>query len=392
MANEETSFRWSMNWVATERLGESVLSVAGLSDAGLSEAGLSGIEAQYNRPVSTVRGQSALALVETSAAEIESQVSQSDDCDQWCSAPDWVLPAHRAFAPESEPIVIKGSGGFALLASYQLQPEHEDDPSNDIQTASSTVIAGLEPMWGFACPIVGAEAAHTTRELLEVLHNEGNCERLLLPGFSPESSRIHEVGRTLAEAGRVTANHGISHQQASLPATAIGLQTWMERRTPSFRRNLRNAQRRATRAGLEIEQLPNREADFARLTAIECQSWKGQEGDGILSPHMAAFYAEMTQRLASQGRLRTLIARLDGHDVGFILGGVREQLYRGLQLSFAAAVGSLSVGHLLQLRQLELLAEEGVLIYDLGMEMDYKSRWADKTRPSVVLSLDLAEP
>jgi CelD/BcsL family acetyltransferase involved in cellulose biosynthesis len=37
------------------------------------------------------------------------------------------------------------------------------------------------------------------------------------------------------------------------------------------------------------------------------------------------------------------------------------------------------VGTLLQAFQIEQLAADGVRIYDLGMEMAYKRRWADET-------------
>ena len=115
-----------------------------------------------------------------------------------------------------------------------------------------------------------------------------------------------------------------------------------------------------------------------RAVAVERSSWKGREGSGLAEPSFAAFYLDMAERLAPSGRLRAGFARLDGRDVGFILGAVRSADYRGLQLAYAAAAAPLSLGNLLQLGQLERLAAEGIERYDLGQDMPYKAAWSDE--------------
>ncbi len=116
---------------------------------------------------------------------------------------------------------------------------------------------------------------------------------------------------------------------------------------------------------------------FDRILAIEATSWKGHEGTGLASTELAGFYRQMTVRLAARDHLRVLIAHLDGHDLGFVLGGIRGDGYRGLQLSFHRDHGAFGLGHVLQAEQLERLVGEGVHRYDLGMDMPYKRRWAD---------------
>ena len=71
-------------------------------------------------------------------------------------------------------------------------------------------------------------------------------------------------------------------------------------------------------------------------------------------------------------------ARIGDEDAGYILGGVIAGRYRGFQISYTEAAEPHSIGNLLQLHELRRLAAEGVTIYDMGMDMDYKRRWADQ--------------
>ncbi|MBT8240495.1 MAG: GNAT family N-acetyltransferase, partial [Acidimicrobiia bacterium] len=112
--------------------------------------------------------------------------------------------------------------------------------------------------------------------------------------------------------------------------------------------------------------------------------WKGVEGDGITSPGMTVTYRTMIDRLGARGRLRAAIARRDHRDVGFVLGGVRAGIYRGLQMSYSESVARLGVGHFLQAHQMQQL-DTGIHTYDLGMDMEYKRRWSDEIRSTVVV-------
>ena len=92
---------------------------------------------------------------------------------------------------------------------------------------------------------------------------------------------------------------------------------------------------------------------------------------------MGQAYRSIARRLAATGSLRVCMASLDGRDVGYVLGGVRSGIYRGLQISFSAEHRDLSIGHLLQDHELHRMAAAGVRRYDLGMDLEYKRRWAD---------------
>jgi len=164
-----------------------------------------------------------------------------------------------------------------------------------------------------------------------------------------------------------------------------GLDAYLARRSRSFRRNARNAARRAETVGLRIEWHDGAGADPVGLVerAVEAErtSWKGRQDSGLGDPVFARFYRELAAGLAASGdghRLRAGFAVLDGRDVGYILGAVRGGRYRGLQLAYAEEVARLSLGNLLQLGQMERLVADGVSRYDLGQDMAYKEAWSDE--------------
>lgn len=204
--------------------------------------------------------------------------------------------------------------------------------------------------------------------------------RIVLPGFPPDPELVGRAMRPLAVRNEIAAMVGIVRQIADVSDP----DRWWAARSGRFRRNLNRAERIATDRGLSCIDASNEAGLMDRLVAIERHSWKGAEGDGLCAPELGAFYRAMTQRLQPRGECRALIARLDGRDVGFILGAVRGRRYRGLQLSFVADLASLSIGHLLQREQMRRLAGQ-IDEYDLGMEMEYKAAWADHRIESLVV-------
>ena len=165
-----------------------------------------------------------------------------------------------------------------------------------------------------------------------------------------------------------------------------GLAAYLSRRSARFRRNLARAERARREAGVGIELVAGGGAEVVeRCVAVERRSWKGQRGGGLAEPAMAHFYGALADRLAPSGRLRAGFARRGGRDVGYILGARRDGAYRGLQLSYAEEQAELSLGNVLQLHQMEALVDEGVGLYDLGMDMEYKRRWADDALTTVTM-------
>ena len=131
--------------------------------------------------------------------------------------------------------------------------------------------------------------------------------------------------------------------------------------------------KRASERGLEFERA---EADYDRILDIERRSWKGPRGTGLMIEDMRRFYEVLLARLGE--RARVLFARLDGKDIGYIAGGVMGDQYRGLQFSFDDHYRDLAPGNLMQAAEIDALIEEGYALYDLGIDIDYKARWADE--------------
>lgn len=306
------------------------------------------------------------------ASAIEAAVDATPGIDHWCSGPDWVLPVLAGFATDATPFVTQAADGYALLARY-----HAED--------GSVFIAGFEPLWGFACPLVGPRPDLVATAVAADLRNQDDWDRLILPGLPSDGHLARTMAGPLSTLGRVGAAVGIT--RVVTPATDFD--TWLASRSRTFRRNLRQAKRRASDEGLSFVSVSDQPDLMDRLLAIERLGWKGRIDDGITSPSMTIFYRSMIERLQRAGRCRAIVARLDGDDVGFILGGERGSRYRGLQLSYAESVRHLSVGHLLQLEEMQrVCAAPSIERYDLGMEMEYKTQWADEQESSIALVVD----
>jgi CelD/BcsL family acetyltransferase involved in cellulose biosynthesis len=318
--------------------------------------------------------------LEAAWAEIEATVDATAEIDPWCSGPDWVLSVHAGFAPGVQPLALRcdtpSGPGYALLARY---------PTAD----GDVVVAGLEPLWGFASPLLGTDIAAVAARLAAHLTQWDDWRILVLAGMPDRvepGSFTSMVAGELSVLGPVRATTGIVRQVADLSG---GHDPWWTRRSGRFRQRLRQATRRAEDAGLCLVDVADDPELFERLLAIEHASWKGQEESGITSPDMSTTYRTMIGRLQRRGRVRAFVARLDGRDVGYIVGGVRHGRYRGLQISYRAEVRHLSVGHLLQWHQIrELCATGEAGVYDLGMDLDYKRRWADRAEGTLTLVVD----
>ncbi len=300
---------------------------------------------------------------------LEALVDATDGIDPWCSGPDWTFSTHRGFAGSIAPIVLGDLDRWGvILASYR---DEDDEP----------VLGGIEPLWGFSCPLLLPDPARQAREFAAELAALQGWSRLVITGLTAESDLYSESIRALATVGTVYRAEGIQRCLADLSG---GVDSWFARRSPRFRQQWRRRLRQAGDAGVTVEAVTSSDGLMDRLLTIERSGWKGAESDGITSPGMETTYRYMIDRMGETGRLRASIARLGGDDVGFVLGGVRAGIYRGLQLSYTEAAADLGVGHYLQSHQISSL-EPSIHTYDMGMDMEYKRRWADELRSTVVV-------
>lgn len=301
---------------------------------------------------------------------IEALVDVTPGIDAYCSGPDWVFPTHLGFAPQQPALVLGDLERWAALLS-----EYADE-------SGEIVLSGLEPRWGFSCPVLTADPVKHVPELIWELEEIPNWTRLVITGLTAESELFDALGRDLSRLGTVYMAEGMECCVADLSG---GVDRWLDRRSARFRRQWKRWVAAVSDPSLIIEDVTTAHGLMDRLLAIERRGWKGQEHDGITADSMQRMYRDMIERLARRGRLRASIAVVEGEDAGFIFGGSRAGVYRGLQLSYAESAADLSLGHVLQCHQIRSLDGSDVHTYNLGMDMDYKRRWADTLRPTAVL-------
>ena len=308
----------------------------------------------------------APADLERLEGEFDAAVAATPQIDRFCSSPDWILPCREAWSPEQEAIVLRGEHGWATLLSYP-------------DVGGREVLTGFDTIWGFACPLVGANPTALARELsLQVLGGS----LLMLSGIEQGSALLCGLD---AVFGGVHPGPVMRRWEASL---SDGFGAYWARRSPKLRSNLRRAARRADGVGVSFEPGEGTVDEmFVRMLDVEERSWKGAERSGILMKSMEGFYRMIAERMARDGRLRVLFARCGSQDVGYMLGGVRDGIYRGFQFSFDQRLSELSLGSLMQRAQIAALCDEGIETYDLGMDVRYKRRWADRARDTLTLAI-----
>ncbi len=310
------------------------------------------------------------------AAAFDDAVLATPGIDHFCSASAWVLAAHAALMGPRTPWILRGDDGWIATARAARGDGRFVEP--------------LELSWGLACPLAGPDPAALAEAFIAAAAARDDWDGLLVAGLPPGGALERALLRALP--GRWRRGHGVETGRcvASLDG---GLDGFLDRRSRNFRKALRAAERDVAAAGVGFEEVVARDAAaadaaMARVVDVERRSWKGQAGVGVDQGPMGDFYAHMARRLAASGRLRLVMARQGDRDVGFILGGVLGDTYRGLQFSHDARLRHLSLGNVLQRQQVERLVAEGIRRYDLGTTMEYKERWADGpvvTRLLVVL-------
>jgi hypothetical protein len=310
------------------------------------------------------------------ADDFDREVARTPAIDRFCSSSAWILAASAALMPPRAAFTFRGEHGY-FAAMRGVHP------------AGFPYIEPVELAWGLASPLVGEQANALVEEVVPVLAGHRDWQLAIFAGLTVSGPQRRALDATLPvrwerRRGQPTVRH--------VASLAGGIDGFLARRSRELRKSLRKAERAALAAGITFESARARDAESAlrlydRVQGIEARSWKARDGVGIHAGPMRAFYAAMLPRLAVLGQQRTIFARQDDRDIGYILGAVMSGEYRGLQFSYDADLASYGIGGLLQLHQVAELCEEGVARYDLGTEMDYKRRWAEELMETEMLVL-----
>jgi len=316
-----------------------------------------------------------LEQFEAAADDFDADVADTHEIDQFCSSSFWTLPAAIELMPTRTPAIMRGKEGWLAF----MRGEH---------AGSGRYLEPLESSWGLACPLIGRDPTTLVKWFADVLEQtRTQWDLTLLAGIPSGSQLLINIAHILSKRFRVFRHAQSSRHVASLVG---GMDAFLSRRTPNFRRSLRRAQVTAAQLHLNIQyHCPNDVnaalALFDRVQTIERDSWKGIEEVGIAKGSFGAFYRNMVPRLARREALHVLFIQHEGKDVAFFLGGLFGDTFRGLQASFKEQHRAWSLGNLCQMAMLERLPKQ-VRYYDLGSAgLQYKIRWAEQIITSEVL-------
>jgi hypothetical protein len=313
-----------------------------------------------------------LEELEACADDFDRSVDRQLDIDRFCSRTEWILPFHRAFAPERELFVYREGDAFAAFAC-RSQPE------------GGPVLEAVENLWCFACPLVGRDSLALLEAAIADLaaRTGGKRAPVVLSGIPASRDRQSLLAALVAALGKRYELHAIDSTRRFVASLEGGVDGWLGRRSSSFRRNLRAAVRRGREEDVCFESLrvqsdADTRAAYRRVLDVETKSWKAAEGAGVDHGPMLAVYADKLPRGAPRRGRPRIGAQRDGRDVGYVHGAVVGDRFRGLQMSSDRRLAHLSLGNLLQREMIERLCEEGIRSYDLGTRSEYKRRWAEE--------------
>ena len=288
--------------------------------------------------------------------------------DGYCSSSYWGPPAlaSNLYPPKGTPWIFADDSSVVAFKKAKRHGRIEAWP--------------MDSGWFLGSPIVSLDYAETLERWLrkQALANE-LPDVLVLSGVPSWSKYASVVGLFLSTTYDLYA---LKRTERAVASLCGGWDGFLSRRSANFRRSLRRAMKRGEETGWRMEWHDGQDLDhpslYRRVLDVESRSWKGKIGSGLSSGTMSEFYRLALPRLASRKALRLGFLVHEGQDIGFILGAVVGERYRGLQFSFDDRYRQQSPGDVMQGLQIRRLVEEDVLEYDLGTEAPYKIRWAEK--------------
>jgi CelD/BcsL family acetyltransferase involved in cellulose biosynthesis len=292
--------------------------------------------------------------------------ARSPQGDLFCCRTEWQLSVQEVFFPKRR-LHLRESGAAVLALAERDYP------------GLGATLEPLDSLWLFGSSLLGPGAADLLEAFLGERAAAGRSANLLLSGVLPDDPLRERILRSFNRRFDLYRAKTVGVCSASLDG---GLDGFLARRSPLFRKRLRQAARRGTEKGVRFERVELRseaEADaaFRRMLAVERTSWKGIGHCGMTEKGSSRFYRALARRLALSGTGRAIFACAEERDVGFIFGGLAQHCYRGQQFSYAEDWSHESIGSLLQQEQIRWLEEEGIVRYDMGPVMDYKHHWTE---------------
>lgn len=302
------------------------------------------------------------------AAAYDAAVAATPGIAAFCSSASWASAALARLEPAGRHGAAFHRNGHWVLLTRPARGEERP------------IVLPWEASWCFCCPIAGPDPDLAAGVLADVLR----CGFVpagmpaLLGGIPAAGPLRNALERRFDERSRLATFPATSCIQASLDG---GHEGFLSRRSPGFRANLRNAERRAAKAGASVAIETPSPAGFTaawnRILDVHARSWKQGDENPLSCPAHAAFYRQVCLDASMRGSLHAAFLTLDGRDIACCFGCSFGDTFRGLQMAYDEARAALSPGRILQHSLVRHLAATGIRTYDLGMDIAYKREWGE---------------
>lgn len=299
-------------------------------------------------------------------SRFDALLSNTSDIDTFCSSSSWAESSRRAFMPAARLAVYEHRDAMAVFAVAQMPEGHR-------------MLLPLDATWTLGSPIAASNPRRDIAGLVsQILDDRDAIDFCIISGIR-SSSTFYRIVVTALTEHMVPVTH-MRPAQRAVADISDGFDAWFSRRSSKFRASVRRARRTCAAADIRFESLPAAMMSPALMRTfheIEARSWKGKARTGITEKGMADFCHNFLDLTATQQQTRVVLAYDNELPIGFVLGAVSQNGYRGAQMSFDNSYRSLGLGNMLQISMIESLIDGGVAAYDLGSSMPYKLRWAD---------------
>lgn len=297
----------------------------------------------------------------------------TNQADPFCCSPIWQLSFHDAFCPERRLLIREEANCVLAFAEYIL-PE------------GKILLAPIESHWFFGNPLLGSDSVDLLDEMIPFLEKfyKPHFPFIAISGIRPNGTFYNSLKRKFSSKFEFTLYSSGVQCGASLKG---GVDGYLSRRSADHRRKLTKYYKRATEMGVSFERILfasglDYETTYSRILSVELSSWKGIGKCGMAEEPGKDFYKTLLKWLSLSNDARVILAKHEGKDIGFILGGKSGNIYRGQQFSYDEGWRKHSIGNLMQLEQIKWLCEEKASRYDMGPligpKMEYKSHWTEK--------------
>jgi hypothetical protein len=308
--------------------------------------------------------------------------ASSYQADPFCCRTEWQLSYVETMSPNRKVLIHEEGGSQLTFALNRFRGRRN-------------LLTPLETTWLFGSPLLGEHSmdllADRLPEILSMENESGPINGLIISAIPNEGELRNQLIKQLGPHARLRA---VREEGVCAASLSGGLDGYLSRRSPSFRKGIRKQSSKASREGVTFErQSPQTvqaaEDVYQRMIDVELKSWKGIGECGMAEDNISPYYACMINRLALGGNARVIFARHEGTDIGYIFGGLGSDCYRGQQFSFDDKWKKYSIGNLMQLEKIRWLCEDNIARYEMGPTMAYKSHWTEEV---VSIHACLVEP